>query len=108
MYLGDLTIQRLCDWELLTESALEITKRWRAVIFKTDRPTKKEDLLQIAKLEAQINAAEKVVESLHWELQRLESMRKQDQEKHQKLQRYCKALGGDPSLIYWHRDSDFV
>ena len=108
MYLGDLTIERLNNWEDSANNSLEVISRWKAQIFKTDRPTKKDDLKQIAQLEAQIDAAEKALQSMAWELQRLEDIRKRDQETHRKLQRYCKALGGDPGLIYWHRDSDFV
>ena len=108
MYLGDLTIERLNTWEDSANASQEIIDRWKAQIFKTDRPTKKEDLKQLATLQAQLDAAEKALHSMAWELKRLEDMRKRDQETHRKLQRYCKALGGDPSLIYWHRDSDFV
>lgn len=108
MYLGDLTISNLNSWEDAQEQAQDILNKWKAQILSTDRPSKKDDLKQLAKIQAEIDNAEKAIKSLAWELHRLNDMRKRDNETHRKLQRYCRALGGDPSLIYWHRDSDFV
>lgn len=108
MYLGDLTITNLNTWEDSANAVQVILNKWKAQILSTDRTTKKEDLKQLAQIQNQIDAAEKALQSMGWELQKLDEIRKRDHERHRKLQRYCKALGGDPSLIYWHRDSDFV
>jgi RNA polymerase-binding transcription factor DksA len=108
MHLGDLTITNLNSWEDSANAVQDILNKWKAQILSTDRTTKKEDLKQLAQIQNQIDAAEKALQSMGWELQKRDHNRKRDHEMHRKLQRYCKALGGDPSLIYWHRDSDFV
>jgi hypothetical protein len=108
MSYGELTIQNINAWADSADQAETIVNKWRAAVFKTDRPGKKEDLKNLQILLAEIEAAQKAINSLAWETQRMEAARKSDQEKIRKLQRYCRALGGDPGLIYWHRDSDFV
>jgi hypothetical protein len=108
MYIGDFTITNLNIWEDSANAVQQIVNKWKAQILSTDRPTKKEDLKQLAVIENQIDAAEQALKSMVLELKKRDDMRKQDQVAHRRLQRYCKALGGDPSLIYWHRESDFV
>lgn len=71
MFIGDLTIERLHTWEASANACQVIIDKWKAQILSADRPNKKEDLKQIAQLNAQLDAAEKALQSMGWELQRL-------------------------------------
>ena len=110
MNLGDLTKSKLLEWEDFANNAIEIINKWKSQILSIDRPylKKKEDLRQINALEKEIDAAESALHSLFWEIQQLQNLRAQDLKRYDKLKRYCRALGGDPSLIYYHSDKDFV
>jgi hypothetical protein len=108
MSYGELTINNINAWGDAAEEADLIINKWRAAVFKSDRPGKKDDLKSLQALQLEVDAAQRAIQSLAWEVKRRDEMRARDRETHKKLQRYCKALGGDPSLIYWHKDSDFV
>jgi hypothetical protein len=108
MILGDFTIQNIQTWEDASDKALEVLYRWKAQIFKSDRPNKKDDLKEVEKIFRQIDLSGASMQSLFFELKKQSDLRKQDQDKIRKLQRYCRSLGGDPGLIYWHSDNDFV
>lgn len=108
MRYGDLTIEKLKNWELLANSANDLLKIWRKAVVNSNRSSKKNDLNDLSLLQAQIDSSEKALHAMEWEIEARESELKRRNEKIHKLQRYCRALGGDPELIYWHKDSDFV
>lgn len=107
MKIRELTLAKINQLEAISDKTWALVRNWEITIFRSDGVNKKRDLSQVNLFKQQHDLS---TEALNLVLQELAMRQKIIDQKDQhirKLERYVKALGGDPELMGWHRSHDF-
>jgi hypothetical protein len=106
--LRDITLASLQELDTLQDKSWNLLTSWKKKVLTTDTPTKKKDLYE---LDILLNEILKSVDTITHLAQEIKSRNLEIQHKTKEIakrDRLIRRMGGDPSLLDWYRETDFV
>jgi hypothetical protein len=106
--LRDITLASLQELETLQDKSWNLLTSWKKKVLATDTPTKKKDLYELDILLTEVLKSVDTITHLALEIKsrniEIKNLNKQIRQR----DRLIRRMGGDPSLIDWYRETDFV
>jgi hypothetical protein len=106
--LRDITLASLQELETLQDKSWNLLTSWKNKVLQTDTATKKKDLYELDVLLNQLLKTTDALLHLSLEIKARNIDLKNKENEIKKRDRLIRRMGGDPSLIDYYRESDFV
>lgn len=108
MMLRDITLASLQELDTLQDQSWNLLTSWKNKVLTNDTPTKKKDLYELNILLNELLKSVDTITHLAIEIKsrniEIINLNKQIKQR----ERIIRRMGGDPSLVNWYRDTDFV